>query len=158
MTERVGRGGAKADAGLEQPGLRQRMKSEVRRVSSQHRQLEDFFEMLSSALARDSLEGARIAFQRFRDALDAHLTLEDTVFFPALNGLSPGHADELSRLVEEHALFREELETLHDCIARGRKQRFSEDVHALAERVWQHEQLEEELLARLTSKQPSEPI
>lgn len=142
-----------------QPGLRKRMQREVRRLSSQHRQLDDFFDMLMAALERNSLEGARAAFLRFRDALEAHVTLEDRVFFPAIHGLRPDLGDELALLVEEHRDFREQLELLHDWIARGSQQRFEQGIDELASQISQHEQREEELLLQLTPRSPAtDPI
>ena len=143
---------APADPIMDQPGLRKRMKKEAVRVSSQHRQLDEFFEALSDALARGSLEGARLSYTRFRDALEAHLTLEDQVFFPALRGLEPEIGGALTDLIEEHHDFREQLETLYDLIARGRRDPFAKGVHALADQVWEHEQREEALIAEITGR------
>jgi hypothetical protein len=134
-----------------QPGLRRRMKREVRRLSAQHRQLDDFFDMLTEALARDSLEGARAAFLRFRDALEAHVTLEDQVFFPAVNGLQPDLGDQLAELVDEHRDFRDQLDLLHDWIARGSQQRFEQGLEELATQISAHELREEELLSHLAA-------
>jgi hemerythrin-like domain-containing protein len=149
------RDGSGPGSGAGQPGLRKRMKSEVRRLSSQHRQLDDFFDMLVEALARDSLEGARAAFLRFRDALEAHVTLEDTVFFPAVHGLQPDLGDDLAELVAEHREFREQLEQLYEWIARGMREPFEEGIYALASRISDHELREEALLSRLTPAPPA---
>lgn len=131
-----------------QPGLRKRLKKEAGRISSQHRQLDVFFEMVMSALGRSSLHGARVAYLRFRDALEAHITLEDKVFFPALSGLDPTLRHELTDLVHEHKDLRATLDELHDRLAKGDGARFQEGFERLAERFRDHEQREERILAR----------
>jgi len=132
-----------------QPGLRLRLRlrNEAQRLSTQHRQLDTFFEMVVVALERGSLQGARASFIRFRDALEAHLTLEDQVFFPAFRGLRPALADTLTGLIEDHERFRRELDQLHDLLAVGSAEAFASGFDTLAEAVSVHERKEEKILS-----------
>jgi iron-sulfur cluster repair protein YtfE (RIC family) len=132
---------------IAQPGLRLRLRNETLRLSTQHRQLNTFFEMVVADLGRGSLQRARASFVRFRDALEAHLTLEDQVFFPAMRGLRPELAEPLTRLVEDHTRFRAELETLHELLATGSAEAFASQFDDLAGRVAKHERYEEEVLS-----------
>jgi len=137
-----------------EPGVQWRMQGEARRISSQHRQLELFYGMLEEALERGALQGARVAFVRFRDALDAHITLEDQVFFPALHGLSPELGPQLTGFVREHEAMRRQLDQLQDLLAEGAVESCVRELDAFAERIADHERREERLLADLRSGTP----
>ena len=140
------------DALGSQPGLRLRMANEAYRISSQHRQLGVFFEMVMSAMRRSSLHGARIAYLRFRDALEAHVTLEDQMFFPALSRLNPRFRVELADLVDEHEAFRVMLDELQDLLARGDGPGFQRAFERFAESFSEHEVREERIVKRASAK------
>jgi hypothetical protein len=97
---------------FDQPGLRLRMGHEARRISSQHRQLDSLFALVADAVRRGAPREARDAFVRFADALDAHVSLEDELYFPALRGLQPALAGDLTVLEQEHRIFREQTDEL----------------------------------------------
>lgn len=132
---------------MKQPGLRLRLRSGAERLSAQHRQLNTFFEMVLAAIDRHSLSGARTSYVRFRDALEAHLSLEDEVLFPALRGLRPELDETLTSLVLEHKRFRTQLERLHELLALGSAESFGREFEDFTEEVAQHERREESLLA-----------
>jgi iron-sulfur cluster repair protein YtfE (RIC family) len=136
-------------------GLAQRMQRETGRISSQHRQLDDFHVAVSAALARGDAAGACTAFERFADALEAHLSLEDEFYFPALHGLARELAPELAALAEEHAALRTGMRSVADCLKAA-----SLDACVIALAGWitelsAHERREEALLARI--QRPSAP-
>lgn len=124
------------------------------RISSQHRQLDVFFGMVLEALKRSSAGAARLAFTRFSDALEAHISLEDQIFFPALNGLHPASEAALVELVKQHQNFRERIEELHGLLAEGSLETFSTCFDALAADITVHEGREENLVAALTGASP----
>jgi len=95
-----------------QPGLRLRVGREARRISSQHRQLDTFYQMVVQSLSNGPAARARAEFLRFHDALDAHFTVEERIHFPALHGLRPDLDRELAELVEDHRAFRQQLEAM----------------------------------------------
>lgn len=142
-----GRRSPSGTPGLTQPGLALRVASETRRVFGQHARLENFFDMVAEALQRGSLQTARIAFTRFRDALEAHIDVEDKSFFPALRGLRPHLAPQLAQLVMDHARYRECLEELHDLLARGSAEEFSRTFTEFCDEFAVHESREESLWA-----------
>jgi hypothetical protein len=134
---------------IEQPGLKRRMGKEARRISSQHRQLDILYEMVTRAADQGDAEAARTHFTRFADALDAHFSLEDGFYFPALHGMRPELTGELEELSREHVGFRSEVEALGALLEQGETAGFSQRLDALAVGLAHHEGAEERLLARL---------
>lgn len=132
---------------MNQPGLDLRINSETRRIFGQHHQLRSFFELVQDAFARGSLQAARLAFTRFRDAIEAHIDVEDSSWFPALRGLRPHLAPQLAQLVQDHARYREVLEELYDLLARGSAEEFGRKFTALCDDFAGHEAREEALAA-----------
>lgn len=130
-----------------EPAVARRMGHAGRRISSQHRQLDEFFGMVLDALDRSSLSSARIAFTRFSDALEAHLTLEDNVFFPALHGLYRELSRDLTELVDEHGAFRRTLADLHGMLAEGSAETFGRAFERFALEVAEHEAREEAVVS-----------
>jgi hypothetical protein len=149
MAEKPPDRGTQSGGGVREPALALRMGSEARRISAQHKQLDLFYGMLEESLQRGSLRGARVAFVRFHDALEAHISLEDQVFFPALRGLRPEFEPDLSALVEEHSTIRLELDRLHDLLSAGSLEECSECLGRFAAAIAEHEEREEALMARI---------
>ena len=136
----------------EEPGVRMRMGHFGARLSAQHRQLDEFFATVIGAVERGSLIAARVVFTRFHDALEAHISVEDRVLFPALRGLHPRITSELVRLVEDHDDFRRRLNELAELLAKGSVEEFSDAFDRLAVVFSQHEEREERLIARFTGE------
>jgi hypothetical protein len=135
----------------DQPGLRMRMGREAGRISSQHAQLGAFFEGVARALERGDGMAAASAFTRFGDAFDAHISLEDHLFFPALHGMRPDFDRELTRLVAEHEGFRRDLNRLERTIEEGDLHSAARDMDVLGRALADHEAREEELVRRITA-------
>jgi hypothetical protein len=87
-------------------GLGLRLRREALRIASQHHQLDEFHEVFENALARGDAAGAEQSFARFADALEAHFTLEEQVYFPALHGRDAATAAELAEFVRDHEALR----------------------------------------------------
>jgi hemerythrin-like domain-containing protein len=134
---------------VDQPGLRLRMGAEGRRIRSQHRQLDLLYERVYAALERGSPAEARAALERFRDAWEAHTSLEDGFYFPALRGLRPALGARLEALSREHGRLRAELEGVAARLARGADDPLEPALDRLAAGISDHEQREEEILAEL---------
>lgn len=92
-----------------QPGLERRIDRESRRISNQHRQLDEFYAMVEASIAAGRARRARSEFVRFQDALEAHFQVEERIHFPAVHGFRPELDAELAELVEEHRGFRAQL-------------------------------------------------
>jgi hypothetical protein len=130
------------------PGLALRFPSVARRVEGQHQKLQSFASRVTDAIERGSLTSARAAFTSFADALSAHISLEDQTVFPALRGLSPELAPDLTRLAADHNGFRTALDELHDLLARGWSDEFGHGFRAFLADFTSHEQREEKVVAR----------
>jgi iron-sulfur cluster repair protein YtfE (RIC family) len=129
----------------EQPGLRMRVAQESRRISSQHRQLDDLHAFVAAALEQGDASEACQRFCRFKDALDAHMALEDELYFPALHGLEPSLEAELMRLAQEHQRFRSELAALERSFDEGELASCQTALDRFVGRFAAHELREEDL-------------
>jgi hypothetical protein len=134
---------------LEQPGLRLRLRAEHRRISSQHRQLDVLYGFVADALGRGCLPDARTAFQRFRDAWDAHTGLEDGFYFPALRGLRPALEERLEALCDDHARFREALEEVERAFVREELESAATALEGVVFAIAEHERSEEDLVGEI---------
>jgi hypothetical protein len=119
-----------------------------RQTSDQHRLLEDAFDRVSLAFSKASLNETRNSYLQLRAALEAHIALEDQVFFPTLRGVEPALTSELERLSEDHARVRVELERLYDLLAEGSREAFSVEFTRFRASVEAHEKREEDVFAR----------
>jgi hemerythrin-like domain-containing protein len=135
----------------DQPGLKKRLGQEARRISSQHEQLDSLFGLVADAVDREERVQARDAFVRFQDALDAHFSLEESMYFPALHGLRPALSAELRELVREHGVLREVLfrvgRLLGDSVPLPECAR---ELDRLADQLADHESREELLVGHVT--------
>ena len=138
----------------EQPGLSLRMQRETRVISAQHRQLDEFYARVASALRADERDTARAAFARFADALEAHFALEDGLYFPALRGLRPALGADLERLCDEHQVLREQLAGVARAIDREAGAESARLLDRLAGELAEHEGREEGLLAAIQNGGP----
>jgi hypothetical protein len=129
----------------DQPGLRMRIGREARRISSQHRQLDTFYEMVVASLSRGQAARARAEFLRFHDALDAHFTVEERIHFPALHGFRPELDRELAELVEQHRAFRGTLDALARHLEEGRLDQCAEQLDRFVVELAAHEGREERM-------------
>jgi len=123
----------------DQPGLRWRLAHEARRVSAQHGYLDALVATTRRAVEREG--EAREALRAFRGALESHFALEEQVHFPALQGLHPELASELTELTREHAAFRASLEHLE-----RQAEGVGTALDALSASLRVHENREEHLL------------
>jgi iron-sulfur cluster repair protein YtfE (RIC family) len=135
-----------------QIGLRHRIKRLVQQTSEQHRQLDALRREVTGALERGARAEGRHALETFASALAAHFDLEQTVFFPALHGLSPSRTQELEALEREHGGFlaairrvQDEIETLP---AEASERAFARFLSGLGG----HEQREEKLVGAIADQ------
>jgi hypothetical protein len=135
-----------------QPGLALRMRREARVISSQHRQLDELYLHVRSALERGEASSARPAFARFADACEAHFALEDGLYFPALRGLAPTLARELAALEDEHQRLRESLSAAAHPVEAGDCVRAAPALERFAGALSDHEGREEGLLVRIRTQ------
>ena len=140
---------------IEQPGLRLRLHGEVRRISSQHRQLDLLYAAVVEAFESGSAQETGDALGRFDDAFDAHSRLEDGFYFPALRGLRPELAGSLEVFAREHERFREGFARLAERLSASGLEGFDEVLEGFAAELADHEAREEALLAGQSGAGPA---
>ena len=141
---------------IDQPGLEKRVGREARRISSQHRQLDELYGLIARALQDNAPEPARASFVRFCDALEAHFSLEDGFYFPAVHGMRPELGAELDQLSSAHESFRRQIQELSPLFEAGELARCEPLFDQLIIELARHEGQEEELLARIRGEAPPE--
>jgi len=131
-------------------GLQHRVKRLVQQIADQHRQLAALRGEIEAALERDARRDAGAALQHFEAALAAHFELEQSLFFPALHGLSPASASALESLEREHLDLLAELRALAGGVERSEsgasRAAFARHLDALRD----HELREERLVAQIS--------
>ena len=132
------------------PGVRLRMKSEERRISSQHERLDGLCRELYARLDKYGAAPVVEEFLLFVAALDAHMKIEEEVYFPALHGLRGDTAAELDARVSEHADLREQAEEVRQLLDANDGDAARMTLESLAREIEKHEQAEEDLIARIT--------
>ena len=131
-------------------GLKLRMRDEERRISSQHRQLEELFDRVMETVRAGGTRKAISEFLLFSTALEAHMSVEEDIYFPALHGLRNDAGDELGELIDEHQRLRERLADLRLNLASNDEEEGLAGLEQLAAEVDRHEEAEEKLIARIT--------
>jgi hypothetical protein len=131
-------------------GLRLRMRGEERRINSQHEQLDCLCREVYTKLDKDGPALAINDYLLFMTALDAHMTVEEDIYFPALHGLRTDAAEELTGLVDEHADIRRESDEVRLLLKSGDRDGARLALDGLARHISRHEEAEEDLLARIT--------
>ena len=130
-------------------GLQYRLRRAARQMGEQHVQLRKILADLGPAIAERREADAQALFERYRDAIGAHFSLEEDVFFPALHGLHPEHASELELLGHEHAGLKAQIERLSGLLERDFAA-FGTGFSALAQALANHEAREERLARALS--------
>jgi hemerythrin-like domain-containing protein len=128
-----------------------KLRKASRRIASQHHRLESFYSIVSNALARGEEQEADAGLTSFIDALDAHFTLEESEWFPALAKTRSTLRQEVSELAEEHEKFRHDLEQVRK---RLRMREFEASIayfDYLLNELARHDDREERMLASIAS-------
>ncbi len=133
-------------------GLKLRMASEARRVHSQHEQLSLLIADLEQTFASDVDERRRSAFDHFADAFEAHMHVEETLYFPALHGLLPAVDPDLTALTTQHHEMRSALEAIRAELLAGDPAEATHRLQTLAALRTAHETTEEALIERVRSE------
>lgn len=132
-------------------GLRARMRSEERRINAQHERIDTFCHDVMRRI--DQVGAARSIedFLQLQHALEAHMSVEDEIYFPALHGLRPEAGPELAVLIDEHEEMRREVEGVRRLLVADDLERGRQALGALTSRIERHELVEEELIARVST-------
>jgi len=143
------------DATRSELGISARLRREAQRVASQHRQLDEFQVVVTDALARGDLSEARRSLARFREALDAHFSLEEEFYFPALHSHSSQLRAELAELALEHDSLRAGFSDATVALSISDGAATTAALNAWLPRLDAHERREEALLAEAARSAPS---
>jgi iron-sulfur cluster repair protein YtfE (RIC family) len=130
-------------------GLRYRVRRVSRQIAVQHEQMHELVRELEQALTEQLPDRLKDVLLRFRGAMDAHFSLEDSVFFPALHGLHPEQRSELEELSRQHRSFGVEVERLRQRLDEGSLERFGTAFYELLKGLALHEKREEKMVRRL---------
>ncbi len=130
-------------------GLRLRMRSEEQRISSQHRRLNALCREVYARIEKDGPSLAIDDFLLFVTALDAHMAVEEDIFFPALHGLRADAGGELTRFVEVHVELRRAADEVRLLLKAGDQAQAHLALDSLASHISKHEQAEEDLISRI---------
>jgi iron-sulfur cluster repair protein YtfE (RIC family) len=130
-------------------GLRHRLRRAVRQMASQHQHLRALIESIEEASEIGQVAKVQESVDRLRGAIEAHFSLEDDIFFPALHGLHPETGRELNALMREHADYLEELARLRAELEADTLDAFAEGFEVFSRTIAAHECREERLVASL---------
>jgi hypothetical protein len=126
------------------------MRAEERRIASQHERLDDLVGAVYKRIEGVGANAALDDFELFLTALEAHMSVEEEIYFPALHGLRADAGPELTDLVAEHGSLREASEEIRELLEADEAEPARAALDRLASRVSSHELAEEELIARIT--------
>jgi hypothetical protein len=135
-------------------GLRFRLRRAARQIAQQHESIREILAALERSLAEGERgrDPVRALFARYREAVEAHFSLEEDVLFPALHGLHPGRIRELEALETEHGGFAARLDELAGLLAGAPLPEFAAGFRGLAREMAQHETREERLAQSLAEQ------
>ena len=153
--KRTSFGGAKEQDGGLRMRLRMRLHGKESGLAHQHTRLDEFCSELRQRLTQDGARDSMSDFELFSNALDAHMEVEEEVYFPALHGVSPDSEPELEELVSEHHSLRLGVSLVEKAIAVGDTRASLAALEELAAEVSRHEKAEEELIERVTGPSSS---
>ena len=129
------------------------------RVAVEHLRLESLFAETLEELHKGP-EGcaAQDAFLQLRDQLEAHVTREERLYFPALRSLRPAHRQALATLVAAHRGFRSRLAEIEASLAGRALESAARGLESLSGLFAAHEAAEERMLHQIEQELHAEAI
>jgi iron-sulfur cluster repair protein YtfE (RIC family) len=112
------------------------------KIDTQHQMLNSQLPGVLRAVADGLQAGAADRIERLARSLELHLTLEEEHYFPELQAAQPGLADEIDRLVKEHAEFRRNMREAIAKVREGDAGGASNILKGFAATFRQHEERE----------------
>ena len=120
----------------------------------EHSELDVMIDALLSTIDRGSAAAASDALEDLAAGLQAHLEVEEKVYFPLIERLAPEHAKSVGQARLAHLDLREHIGSLRDQLAAGQLDTARGIVAKLLEKLRTHEQMEARLIADLASRRP----
>ena len=121
----------------------------LRRWWQEHSELDELVEALEQVLASGSLVRARQAVADLEGVLDAHFTVEERVYFPLIERLSPDHQGTVQAASSGHRKIGELLDGLAELVENGQLVEARRTLEQLLERFRLHESQEVRLIEDL---------
>ncbi len=118
----------------------------LKRWWQEHSELDQLVEDVQSAMAQGSSQSAGTALEELSEALDAHFTVEENVYFPLIEKVSPRHSPALQGVRQGHQKIRETLEDLRDLIERAQFTPAKRTLALLLDHFHEHEVAETSLI------------
>jgi iron-sulfur cluster repair protein YtfE (RIC family) len=115
----------------------------------EHSELAELVQGVEKTLARGSLERTSQALEDLEAVLDAHFTVEESVYFPVVEKLSPKHQSVIRSAREGHVKISELLDELRDLVERGEIAAAGRTLGHLLDRFRVHEAQEVKLIEDL---------
>ena len=117
----------------------------------EHSELAELVQAVEKTLARGSLERTSRALEDLEGVLDAHFTVEERVYFPVVERLSPRHQSVIRTAREEHVRISELLDELRDLVNRGEIAAAHRSLSYLLDHFRAHEEQEVKLIEDLAA-------
>jgi len=117
----------------------------------EHSELAELVHAVEETLARGSLERTSQALEDFEGVLDAHFTVEEEVYFPVVEKLSPRHQSIIRTVREGHVKISELLDELRDLVDRGEIAAARRKLSHLLDQFRTHEEQEVKLIEDLAA-------
>ena len=115
-------------------------------LGSDHRACDDLFASAESAAAQRSWDSARTLFDRFQAAMDHHLSMEETVLFPAFEARTGNSMGPTQVMRTEHEQMRGLMRDMAGAAAAGDQRAFLGLSETLNMLMQQHNLKEENML------------
>jgi iron-sulfur cluster repair protein YtfE (RIC family) len=115
-------------------------------MSSDHRACDDLFASAESAAAQKNWDGARTLFDRFQASMTHHLSMEETVLFPAFEARTGNTMGPTQVMRSEHEQMRGLMQDMAGAVAAGDRNVYLGLSETLNMLMQQHNLKEENML------------
>ena len=121
-------------------------------LGEEHRRCDDLFTAAEGAVDAGAWEEAAARLAAFREALEAHLTLEEERLFPALEAAEPHAQGPTAVMRQEHRHMRALAEELGQALAARDRERYLGAAETLLVLMQQHNAKEEHVLYPMSDR------
>ena len=121
----------------------------LKRWWKEHSQLGELVDAVDAGLTRGSVTAAGEAIAKLSEALEEHFDVEENVYFPLVERLSPRHSDAVRGARLGHLKLIEALEHVRGLIDGGERDAAQRALGLLLDRFRSHEADETRLISEL---------
>ncbi len=115
-------------------------------LGSDHRACDDLFASAEADVAQNNWDSARTLFVRFREAMAHHLSMEETVLFPAFEARTGNSMGPTQVMRMEHEQMRGLMQDMAGAVAAGNQNAYLGLSETLNMLMQQHNLKEENML------------